>query len=460
MAEPVPLFFEGMRFAIAGKLEEGKRRYKAQIVKHGGRVSKYMNARVHYLISNDEAVKGATQSKDMKRAFQHDKPIVREGWIGACIAESKVLNYKFFEIKVKKQKGKKEKKAKAALKAKAPKAKLPKVKKAALKKKAPKHRRVLAPRVAVGAPGVSHKVEVMEQSGMVDKAKVFENEAAVWDAELVFQERGRGKDKYFNMQLLVSTAEDGQYWVAQHWGLTGMPGRNLVEGPMSSIKAAKATFRARFRVKTGNVWPLTAAFVEKPNKYKLLARGDREAEEAELPEKDRGEGLWQYYLHNRVDGKAIGWYNYEARANTNLEKFWNVFRRNPGLELRFIKSDYFKYEVNFSEMTQCNQTSGMRRAIRRLAPSQKANPPRDAPEKIPEMGVPKKDGGDEEEDEEEHAEAEEEEENENEEEKNGEEKEADEDEAAAEEGEAEAAEPPAKKRRVAPSGPAEEETLA
>lgn len=77
---------------------------------------------------------------------------------------------------------------------------------------------------------------------------------------------------------------------------------------------------------------------------------------------------WQYYLDNCVDGKSIGWHDYEALAGVKLEALW---RANIAAETNrttsHLKSGFFEYEVTFLNMTQRNTTSGTTRSIRRIS---------------------------------------------------------------------------------------------
>jgi len=87
-----------------------------------------------------------------------------------------------------------------------------------------------------------------------------------------------------------------------------------------------------------------------------------------------------------VNGKEIGWYSYEGDAADNMEKYWRQFGTNDGLAVRFISTDYFKYEINYDTMIQTNTKSGTRRVIRRVAPGEEASA--EAPTEIPEPVKP------------------------------------------------------------------------
>eukprot|EP00971_Amphidinium_carterae_P168522 3338983-Amphidinium_carterae.1 len=55
------------------------------------------------------------------------------------------------------------------------------------------------------------------------------------------------------------------------------------------------------------------------------------------------DGHWQYYVHKAIDGKEVGWYDYDEEAGANLEKYWKVCETNEGLEVRFVQTSHFKH---------------------------------------------------------------------------------------------------------------------
>jgi len=370
---PAKAIFKGQVFAISGKLSLPRKDHEELIRKYGGEVASSVTAAVTYLISTEDDVKSC--SSKVASAQGRGVPIVQEGYLGACVAAKKLLDSGYFVVK-----GSKAKKRKAAPKGKAAAA-------------APAAKRAKA---AEGPVTTTDKVEVIAKSGLADKAKVVLEETAkgfvkatlTWDVELVLNDLAAGKDKYYNMQFLAN-AEGSQFWAVQHWGKTGMGGTVHVDGPFDSIAAGKKVFRKKYRAKTGNVFgQVGATFVDIPGKYRPLAKEEEEEEAAPgAPRRVKeGPGKWQYYLHNKVDGKKLGWYEYDEDAAENMEKYWGQFQRDAGLNVRLIQSDYFKYEVNFSDMIQRNTTSGMRRVIRRIAAGER--PDNAPPEKIPEKAAP------------------------------------------------------------------------
>eukprot|EP00928_Gymnodinium_smaydae_P035923 TRINITY_DN25197_c1_g1_i2.p1 TRINITY_DN25197_c1_g1~~TRINITY_DN25197_c1_g1_i2.p1 ORF type:complete len:467 (-),score=96.51 TRINITY_DN25197_c1_g1_i2:133-1533(-) len=392
---PPKAIFKGHTFAISGKLSQPRKEHEDLIRKHGGETASTVTAAVTMLISNEEDVKACTAK--VATAKGRGIPIVTEGYLGACILAKRILDQNCFLVK-----GTRAKKRKAAAKAAGG---------AVKKKKAAGHEVV----------ELSHTIAVIPKSGLSEKAAVavthvssgFVTACVTWDVELVLTDIAAGKDKFYNMQLLAS--EDGtEYWAVQNWGKTGMDGAVHIDGPFSDFADAKRVFKKKYRQKTGNVWgQVGASFAEVPGKYRLLAKAAEEEDEAEaaMPGEASASssaaparapaaaaargggrraaevpGKWQYYLHNKVDGKELGWYDYDKSAGDNMEKFWKQFERDPTLNVRLIQSDYFKYEVDFGAMIQKNTKSGMRRVVRRIADGQEASS--DPPDEIPEPGKP------------------------------------------------------------------------
>nr|QDO16462.1 poly [ADP-ribose] polymerase 2 [Crypthecodinium cohnii] len=383
--------FKGQVFAFSGKLMQPRKELEELVVKLGGEVSGSVTASVTFLISNEDDVK-ALPTK-VATAQGRGVPIVSEAYIGACFAAKRLLPHAKFVVKgsgpggVAKRKAKAKAKAAGAAGGEAPPAKKPRVAAAA------------AAPGAAAEPGpvmTTDKVAVMPSSGLADVAKVVEEDIAkgfvkaklTWDVELILHDPEAGKDKFYNMQLLASNDGD-QFWAVQNWGKTGMPGRTQKDGPFESLGEAKKVFRKKFRSKSGNVFgSLSASFAHVPGKYRLLER-EAEAAPGAPPKEAPKPAKWQYYLHNKVDGKKLGWYDYDEDAGKNMEKYYQQFVRDASLNVRLIQSDYFKYEVDFTHMHQKNTKSGMRRVIRRVETGPGTRKPSDAaPTEIPEPALP------------------------------------------------------------------------
>ena len=71
-------------------------------------------------------------------------------------------------------------------------------------------------------------------------------------------------------------------------------------------------------------WTARRYTSQKPKKYAML----------ELATADGPCGRWQYYLHNSVDGKKIGWHDYAKTAMPEMEDLWTTFQANQWLGQR------------------------------------------------------------------------------------------------------------------------------
>mmetsp|Transcript_68977 Transcript_68977/g.205270 ORF Transcript_68977/g.205270 Transcript_68977/m.205270 type:complete len:597 (+) Transcript_68977:72-1862(+) len=367
---PPKQVFKEQVFCISGRLTTPRKDYEDLICKYGGTVVGSVTAAVTHLVSTEDDVKACTQKVSTARGRK--VPIVQEGFVRACIDAKKLLDPAPHLVKGAKRK--------------------------AAAKGAPKATPAKRARVAEGLVETTDKVSVIAKTGLADEAAVvvqevtksFGKASITWDVELVLNDPEKGRDKFYSMQVLASKAGKKKFWCVQNWGRTGMEGAVHVDGPFDNVTDAKVAFRKKYRQKTRNAWGfLEGSFVEVPGKYKLLAKD----------EKGEAPGKWQYYLHNKVDGKRLGWYDYAEDAAKDMEKYWRQYAASEGLGVRFVQADYFKYEVNFTEMIQTNTTSGTRRVIRRVPAGEKPSPA--APEKIPEKAAPREEKPDESSDEDE-----------------------------------------------------------
>merc|ERR1719324_1420079 len=77
---------------------------------------------------------------------------------------------------------------------------------------------------------------------------------------------------------------------------------------------------------------------------------------------------WQYYVHDGVDGKRPGWYDYDVAATGEVEEIYAQHVANAcesRTRTRVVSSGYFKYEVDLASMTQKNTRTRKVRTIRR-----------------------------------------------------------------------------------------------
>ncbi|CAE7385354.1 Parp1 [Symbiodinium natans] len=380
---PPKAFFKGVVFALSGKLAQTQKAYEDLIRRHGGEVSSTVTASVQFLISTDEDVKANTHKVALAKG--RGTPILQEGYLGCCFAAKSLLDHAAFLIKEVETKGEKKRESEAPASASSP-SKKPKT----AKTKEPAEGKASAATSATPAPFATTETPVIAKSGLAGKAAVVQEVAKkglmmkgtlTWNVELVLNDPAKATDKYYNMQLLAST-DGSEFWAVQHWGWTGLDGRVHIDGPFTELHAAKAVFRRKYRQKTGNVWgQLGMTFEELPGKYRLVNLE---------PGSGDSKGRWQFYMHNAIDGKEVGWYDYDDAAAERLEKYWRQFCDHPDLKLgvRVVHSDYFAYEINFNELWQTNIKTGTRRAIRRFVDGEvPADMP---PHKIPEPAEPAK----------------------------------------------------------------------
>jgi hypothetical protein len=370
-----PKIFKGQVFAISGAFSQPRKDIEELIQKHGGEVAASVTKSVTFLLTTPADITACTQK--VATAKGRSVPLVQEGFIGACITAKKLLDPNFFAVEAKTGVKRKSVASATGSSASASPPPAPDTTKAGPPKAVP----VVAAVTRARPVSTTDAVSVIAKSGLADKSAVVKEDTSkgfmkaslTWDVELVLSDPLAGKDKFYCMQLLASAGADGsaqQFWAVQHWGRTGCDGRVHVDGPYEDVTSAKKVFRKKFRAKTGNPWGiLGGTFVDVPGKHKILLKGS-----------DRTTiGIWQYYLHNAIDGKSIGWYSYEEGPAAIMEKQFCAHKANPGLDVRYITTGYFTYEVDFRNMTQTNTKSGTRRAIRRI---EHGEVPSDAPPSV------------------------------------------------------------------------------
>merc|ERR1712216_66968 len=249
-----------------------------------------------------------------------------------------------------KQKKEKKKPAKKAKKKKAG-SKADKTKKTGgsiVKKRGKKPARMSIPAPPAKAQAAAKKPLVRTQSipaGMT----VYNDGTTTWDMKLTFIDPAINSDKFYDTRILVDAA--GGYTLEKRWGRTGTAGEKKVEDNLT-LDNAKSGFE------------------------KIVS--EKKAKGYEEVVQDRGiaprqsSTKWQYHLTNDKDGKPDGWYNYvgdvtvEDSAMSNMERYYEEWKSNPRLAVRFVQSGHFTYKVSFSDMTQMNTTTSMQRPIQRI----------------------------------------------------------------------------------------------
>mmetsp|Transcript_25803 Transcript_25803/g.65029 ORF Transcript_25803/g.65029 Transcript_25803/m.65029 type:complete len:641 (+) Transcript_25803:21-1943(+) len=74
---------------------------------------------------------------------------------------------------------------------------------------------------------------------------------------------------------------------------------------------------------------------------------------------------WDYYVEDGIDGKAEGWYPYDAEAWPSMEAGFTAWCRG-GPSTLVVPSGAFRYEVDYRASAQKNTTTGKRRLIVRV----------------------------------------------------------------------------------------------
>ena len=83
-------------------------------------------------------------------------------------------------------------------------------------------------------------------------------------------------------------------------------------GATKSLEAAKKAFESKFKDKTSFAWDQGKGLDQgrgRQGKYSPIT----------VASSEEGDGKWQYYQDNHMDGKAPGWYDYFAEAVPTVE---------------------------------------------------------------------------------------------------------------------------------------------
>ena len=130
-----------------------------------------------------------------------------------------------------------------------------------------------APTVSAGGPGKTRMVKkgrgvVDVNSGMQDKAHVYESGPKVYQCTLNQTNIAQNNNKFYVIQLLESD-KGGEYWVWTRWGRVGVIGQSNLDKAFS-LPAAIAQFNKKFREKTSNDFNNLESFTKVPGKYQLM----------------------------------------------------------------------------------------------------------------------------------------------------------------------------------------------
>lgn len=217
----------------------------------------------------------------------------------------------------------------------------------------------------------------------VDGAICVDEDGTVYDVTLNLQDAATNSDKYYILQLIG--AADGRFVVFSHYGRTGTAGQCLsvtfpVDGQEeddggdgdveAGLAAALDAFGDKFTEKTGlpcDAASLAGASPPVPGKYRVVVM-DHAARAAAAAAS--ATPRWQYWVDDGVDGKPVGWYDYDAGGAAVTEGLFVEWGLNSWLTERVVASGAWTYLVNLADMSQTNleHYAHTRRRIRRVPP--------------------------------------------------------------------------------------------
>ena len=99
--------------------------------------------------------------------------------------------------------------------------------------------------------------------GLRNSHKVYTDDEVAWDARLNQTNIGHNNNKFYRIQLLVSSG--GQYAVYCHWGRVGAFGQSSTDNCYNLV-VAKSLFEKKYKDKTRNNWADRDNFVKVPGK--------------------------------------------------------------------------------------------------------------------------------------------------------------------------------------------------
>jgi len=191
---------------------------------------------------------------------------------------------------------------------------------------------------------------------------VLQEGTCVWSAMLKCIDIEQNMDKFYVLQVLYK-GDKAVFFT--RWGRSGTVGQQermtFETAGSKSLAAAKKAFESKFKAKTSFDWAKGKGLNQgrgRQGKYSPIT----------VASSEEGDGKWQYYQDNHMDGKAPGWYDYVAAAVPTVEGVYVDWKNNPGenLNVRCVQSGHFSYRINFDQMCQTNLSSQRERPIRRI----------------------------------------------------------------------------------------------
>eukprot|EP00439_Symbiodinium_sp_Y106_P084536 s1188_g25.t4 len=205
----------------------------------------------------------------------------------------------------------------------------------------------------------SHRASMADRSLAVLDRELAERVALVSGFDVRLVRINSKTDHYHVLQGLQDCeGETSEFYCYQCWGETGTPGNKKLDGPFSEREMREA-FAGVFEKRTGSAWGSL-----KPGER--VADGNFWWQQVSAADE---QALWQYYVHDGVDGKRRGWYPYEDDASALVEEMFAQHVSNDQEKrtaVRTVSSGYFSYRIDLEAMTQENARTGKVRAIRRF----------------------------------------------------------------------------------------------
>lgn len=181
-------------------------------------------------------------------------------------------------------------------------------------------------------------------SGLQGEGHILNKDGVVYDVMLNRQDLDNNSDEFYLLQIIES---DGEFCYFFRWGRTGSDGeceKVETEGEADAIDA----FVAKFGEQTGSV------FGEDYEPVKGCFRWIERDHEARARLQDEESATWQYYVDDFVDGKKVGWYDYDDKGSHVVEELYHEWTWNSELSQRCTQSGAWEYLVDLSRMTQTN----------------------------------------------------------------------------------------------------------
>lgn len=236
-----------MEFVILGSTKKDKEDLKKAIGQMGGKVGTKIHERIAAIISNPHEVEKF--GSRMQQAKDHGIQVVAEDFVDA----------------IEKQKGG----ALEYIQAQSicdwgtdPTARLPTEEEMKSKSKSIFTKSVPS-KVTLQLKG---GIAVDPDSGLVDKAHVYQDGKDVYNTILGLTDIQKGKNSFYKLQLLEADKKKNQYWIFRAWGRIGTTiGGNKVD-KFNSLAEAQDLFFELYNDKTGNIWQFRQNFNKKPGK--------------------------------------------------------------------------------------------------------------------------------------------------------------------------------------------------